>query len=151
MLDAQNGKLPAVSFVKPVGEENEHPGYASEPNGSSHLVDLIKTILAGPEGKSTMIIVTYDEFGGQWDHVPPPGTDGQTRARTTCSVPAPASLRSCCRHRSAGRASITTSTTPRRSWRRSSTASVCGPSRTPPRDGRPGTRRVNDLFEALTD
>ena len=24
-----------------------------------------------------MIVVTYDEFGGQWDHVSPPGTDGQ--------------------------------------------------------------------------
>jgi phospholipase C len=26
--------------------------------------------------KDTMIVVTYDEFGGQWDHVPPPGQDG---------------------------------------------------------------------------
>ena len=33
--------LKPVSFVKPIGEENEHPGYASEPNGSDHLVDLI--------------------------------------------------------------------------------------------------------------
>ena len=31
-----------VSFVKPIGEENEHPGYASEPNGSDHLVDLLQ-------------------------------------------------------------------------------------------------------------
>ena len=77
MQDAQKGTLPAVSFVKPIGEENEHPGYSSEPNGSEHLVDLIKTILSGPDGKDTMIVVTYDEFGGQWDHVSPPGTDGQ--------------------------------------------------------------------------
>ncbi|HTN78270.1 MAG TPA: alkaline phosphatase family protein [Acidimicrobiales bacterium] len=75
LLDAQNGNLPAVSFVKPIGEENEHPGYASEVHGSDHLVDLIQTILNGPEGKDTMIVVTYDEFGGQWDHVSPPGTD----------------------------------------------------------------------------
>ena len=90
LLDAQNGTLPAVSFVKPIGEENEHPGYGSEPNGSKHLVDLIKAILDGPDGKDTMIVVTYDEFGGQWDHVSPPGTDGQTRARMTCSARAPA-------------------------------------------------------------
>jgi len=77
LLDAQHGDLPAVSFVKPIGEENEHPGYASETNGSQHLVDLIKAILAGPDGSSTMIVVTYDEFGGQWDHVSPPGTAGQ--------------------------------------------------------------------------
>ena len=77
MLDAQQGKLPSVSFVKPIGEENEHPGYASEPTGSQHLVDLIKAVLNGPNGKDTMIVVTYDEFGGQWDHVSPPGTHGQ--------------------------------------------------------------------------
>jgi phospholipase C len=77
VLDAQQGKLPAVSFVKPIGEENEHPGYASEQNGSKHLVDLINAVLNGPNGRDTMIVVTYDEFGGQWDHVPPPGADGQ--------------------------------------------------------------------------
>ncbi len=70
---ARHGKLPSVSFVKPLGNENEHPGYTSEPNGSEHLVDLIKTIQRGPQGKSTLILVTYDEFGGQWDHVSPPG------------------------------------------------------------------------------
>jgi phospholipase C len=69
---AKAGTLKPVSFVKPLGEENEHPGYASEHNGSSHLVDLIKAIRSGPNGKDTAIIVTYDEFGGQWDHVSPP-------------------------------------------------------------------------------
>ncbi len=76
LLDAADGKLPAVSFVKPLGPENEHPGYASEANGSQHLVDLVQAVLAGPDGKKTLIIVTYDEFGGQWDHVSPPGTAG---------------------------------------------------------------------------
>jgi acid phosphatase len=69
---AKNGKLKPISFVKPVGEENEHPGYTSENGGSGHLVDLIKAIVDGPDGKHTLIIVTYDEFGGAWDHVPPP-------------------------------------------------------------------------------
>lgn len=70
---AQNGTLPAVSFVKPVGEENEHPGYTGESGGSTHSVDLMKAIFAGPNGKDTVVIITYDEFGGQWDHVSPPG------------------------------------------------------------------------------
>ena len=70
---AQNGTLPAVSFVKPIGEENEHPGYASTDNGESHLVDLLHTILNGPDGKDTLVVVTYDEFGGAYDHVAPPG------------------------------------------------------------------------------
>jgi phospholipase C len=72
---AQNGTLPTVSFVKPYGDENEHPGYASEPDGSDHLVDLLKTITSGPDAKNTLIIVTYDEFGGQADHVAPPVVD----------------------------------------------------------------------------
>jgi acid phosphatase len=74
LADAKNGALPAVSFVKPLGEENEHPGYASESVGSDHLVQLLKTISSGPEAASTMVVVTYDEFGGQWDHAAPPGT-----------------------------------------------------------------------------
>jgi len=69
---AKQGKLKPVSFIKPVGEENEHPGYTSESNGSDHLVDLIKAVVDGPDGNHTLIIVTYDEFGGAWDHVPPP-------------------------------------------------------------------------------
>ena len=76
---AQNGTLPTVSFVKPYGAENEHPGYASEPDGSDHLVDLLKTILAGPQAKDTLVVVTYDEFGGQWDHVSPPGQGSATK------------------------------------------------------------------------
>jgi acid phosphatase len=72
-----DGTLPAVSFVKPIGEENEHPGYASTDNGESHLVDLLKTILAGPDADHTLVVVTYDEFGGSWDHVAPPGQGAQ--------------------------------------------------------------------------
>jgi acid phosphatase len=71
---ARSGHLPAVSFVKPYGAENEHPGYASEHRGSSHLVRLLKVALNGPDARNTLVVVTYDEFGGQWDHVPPPGT-----------------------------------------------------------------------------
>jgi acid phosphatase len=65
--------LKPVSFIKPIGQENEHPGYASEPNGSSHLVSLLQDIENSECAENTMVIVTYDEFGGQWDHVPPPG------------------------------------------------------------------------------
>ena len=65
--------LNAVSFVKPIGLENEHPGYTSESRGSDHLVDLLKDIQGSACRKDTMVVVTYDEFGGQWDHVAPPG------------------------------------------------------------------------------
>ena len=39
-------KLKPVSFYKPLGEENEHPGYASTPAGNSKLVDLLRSINA---------------------------------------------------------------------------------------------------------
>jgi acid phosphatase len=65
--------LKPVSFIKPIGEENEHPGYASEPDGSDHLVDLLQSIENSKCKENTLVLVTYDEFGGEWDHVPPPG------------------------------------------------------------------------------
>jgi acid phosphatase len=69
-------ELNAVSFVKPIGAENEHPGYTGENKGSDHLVDLLKAIEGSSCAKDTMLVVTYDEFGGSWDHVPPPGQGG---------------------------------------------------------------------------
>jgi acid phosphatase len=80
IADAQGStkrcKLKPVSFVKPIGAENEHPGYASEHSGSSHLVELLDAINGSRCAKHTLVIVTYDEFGGQWDHVSPPGLGG---------------------------------------------------------------------------
>jgi phospholipase C len=76
---ASTCNLKSVSFVKPIGEDNEHPGYTGESQGSRHLLDLIKAIENSACRKDTMIVTTYDEFGGSWDHVSPPGqgsTDG---------------------------------------------------------------------------
>ena len=72
---ARAGTLPAVSFVKPLGTYNEHPGYSDVTAGESHALDLINDVLNGPNGKDVVIIVTYDENGGFWDHVAPPVID----------------------------------------------------------------------------
>ncbi len=72
---AKAGTLPSVSFVKPIGSLNEHPGYAVLLDGERHVVDLIDAVRNGPNWKDTAIIITYDEHGGFWDHVPPPATD----------------------------------------------------------------------------
>lgn len=72
---ARNGTLPAVSFVKPIGLENEHPGESTVTGGESHAVELINAVLSGPNGKDAVIILTYDENGGFWDHVAPPVID----------------------------------------------------------------------------
>jgi phospholipase C len=69
--------LKSVSFIKPIGLENEHPGYTGVNSGSNHVVDLVKAIEGSACRKDTMVVVTYDEFGGQWDHVAPPG-QGET-------------------------------------------------------------------------
>jgi phospholipase C len=69
-------QLKPVSFVKPIGAENEHPGYTGEAQGSDHLVSLLKSIETSGCAHNTMVVVTYDEFGGAWDHVPPPGQGG---------------------------------------------------------------------------
>jgi len=72
---AKTGTLPSVSFVKPIGLENEHPGQSTVKGGESHAVELINAVLNGPNGKNTVIILTYDENGGFWDHVAPPIID----------------------------------------------------------------------------
>jgi acid phosphatase len=64
-----------VGFVKPDGTDNEHPGYANLYDGETHAARLIETIMHSRLWKSTAIIVTYDENGGFWDHVPPPKLD----------------------------------------------------------------------------
>jgi acid phosphatase len=69
--------LKPVSFIKPVGAENEHPGYASVTAGSSHLIELLRAVEDSRCARDTMVVVTYDEFGGQWDHVTPPGQGGK--------------------------------------------------------------------------
>jgi phospholipase C len=75
MAAAAAGTLPAVSFIKPVGIDNEHPGYTDVLTGDQHLLALINAIKASPNWNDTAIIITYDEHGGFWDHVPPPVVD----------------------------------------------------------------------------
>ena len=72
---AQNGTLPAVAFVKPYGLNNEHPGYTDIITGENHTEQLINAVRNGPQWKNTVIIITYDEHGGFWDHVAPPVVD----------------------------------------------------------------------------
>jgi phospholipase C len=72
---ARAGTLPAVSFVKPLGEVNEHPGYTNVLSGEQHVADLLRALRASPEWKRTAVIITYDENGGFWDHVAPPKID----------------------------------------------------------------------------
>jgi len=75
LKDLQGGALPAVTFIKPLGPDNEHPGYASLLQGQEHVAGLVRAVIASPYWRDTTIIITYDENGGRWDHVPPPVVD----------------------------------------------------------------------------
>lgn len=72
---ARTGTLPSVAFVKPIGDDNEHPGYASLLRGQQHVAELVAMVRSGPNWHDTAIIITYDENGGRWDHVAPPVGD----------------------------------------------------------------------------
>jgi phospholipase C len=69
------GTLPAVSFVKLLGADNEHPGYADLLRGQQAVADLDAAVQASPYWRDTAVIITYDENGGRWDHVAPPAGD----------------------------------------------------------------------------
>jgi acid phosphatase len=75
-LDLQNHDLPAVSFIKPLGPDNEHPGYADLLQGQQHVADIVEAVRTSPYWGQTLIVVTYDEHGGRWDHVSPPLNNG---------------------------------------------------------------------------
>jgi len=73
--DVAKNDLPAVSFVKFLGDNDEHPGYATLRAGQEHSANLVNLIRRSPLWDTTMVIITYDENGGRWDHVPPPYRD----------------------------------------------------------------------------
>jgi len=70
------GRLPQVSFYKPAGRFNQHPGYTDVARGDIHIDEVLQRLRASPLWKRMAIIVTYDENGGFWDHVPPPSGPG---------------------------------------------------------------------------
>jgi acid phosphatase len=75
LVDLAKGSLPPVVFYKPQGNLNQHAGYASVEEGDAHLAGLVAKLRASPQWNHMLIVITYDEFGGAWDHVAPPVGD----------------------------------------------------------------------------
>ncbi|WP_432261086.1 acid phosphatase [Cupriavidus sp. TMH.W2] len=75
LQDAAAGKLPAVTFYKPQGNLNQHPGYASVTDGDAHIANVIAQLQQSPQWKDMLIVVTYDENGGFYDHAAVPSGD----------------------------------------------------------------------------
>jgi acid phosphatase len=71
----RTGNLPTMAFVKPIGAHNEHPGYADLLRGQQYVATLVKAVQDSAVWRNSAIIITYDEGGGRWDHVPPPRGD----------------------------------------------------------------------------
>ncbi len=69
------GSLPPVTFYKPQGNLNEHAGYAEVMSGDKHIAEVIGHLEKSPQWAHMLVVVTYDENGGFWDHVAPPKAD----------------------------------------------------------------------------
>src|SRR5581483_9481486 len=71
---AITGTLPAVSWVVPSQATSEHP---PDPvgRGQTYVTGLINTLMRSPDWKSTAIFLTWDDWGGFYDHVRPPRVD----------------------------------------------------------------------------
>jgi phospholipase C len=74
LSDAANGTLPSVSWILPPGNAGEHPPDGSC-GGENWTVELLNTLMQGPDWKSTAIFIAWDDFGGLYDHLPPPQVD----------------------------------------------------------------------------
>jgi phospholipase C len=74
LIDARTGHLPAVSWLIPPGPVDEHPP-ASMCEGENWTVSVLNAVMQGPDWNSTVVFMTWDDFGGFYDHVAPPQVD----------------------------------------------------------------------------
>ena len=73
-LDVANHQLPAVSWIVPSDEYSEHPT-AGVTRGMNYVTGLVNEIMESPYWADTAIFITWDEWGGFYDHVAPPIVD----------------------------------------------------------------------------
>lgn len=71
---AKDGTLPAVSWITPNGKTSEHPP-ALVSDGQAYTTGLINAIMQGPDWDSTAVFLSWDDWGGFYDHVTPPHVD----------------------------------------------------------------------------
>jgi phospholipase C len=115
--DAAAGTLPHVSFVEPrflgeeVGASNDDHPFADIRNGQAFLNLVYAAVTQSPAWPNTVFVINYDEWGGFFDHVPPPtapipaadqiagNQDGLLGFRTPCLVVSPFARREFVSHR----------------------------------------------------
>ena len=74
--EAKTGTLPAVSWIVPSGANSDHPP-ASVHWGQAYVTALINAAMKSPDWDSTAIFLSWDDWGGFYDHVVPPAVDQQ--------------------------------------------------------------------------
>lgn len=73
--DLINGNLPAVTILKPDPAFDEHPGYSIVEEAEQHALLWIQAVQLSKYWQDSVIFITYDDYGGWYDHVPPPKID----------------------------------------------------------------------------
>ena len=71
-VDIRTGQLPPVAVYKPADINTEHPGESSVAAGDAVIGKILELLDASSIRNSYALIITYDEFGGFFDHVAPP-------------------------------------------------------------------------------
>ena len=73
---AANGTLPSVSWVMPYNGVGEHPASGAPIwRGQAHVTHVVNALMKGPDWNETAIFLTWDDWGGFYDHVRPPRVD----------------------------------------------------------------------------
>jgi phospholipase C len=77
--DVRTGELPSVSYLVPPHEASEHPKgpprSTSMCAGENWTIEHVNALMQGPDWEKTAIFITWDDFGGLYDHVRPPRVD----------------------------------------------------------------------------
>jgi phospholipase C len=72
---AAKGTLPSVAWIMPSLAHSEHPASLVS-DGQAYVTGLVNAVMQGPNWGSTVIFLSWDDWGGFYDHVPPPVVDG---------------------------------------------------------------------------
>ncbi len=71
---AKAGTLPAVSWIVPNSKDSEHPP-ALVSAGQAYVTSIVNAVMQSPDWSSTALFLTWDDWGGFYDHVTPPTVD----------------------------------------------------------------------------